>query len=203
MNSGALRLGAAVNQVLERKRHQAETLKAAEALREQEAGLRQAQRVAKLAYAVTRTDSSLESWSDTLPMLIGVNPARMPKSVREWLTLLHPDDRPLFRDSSIEAGRRGTRFDIEYRLRRALENDEFVLHYQPKVTLETRRIVGRRGQSSVIDPIGRLGPVVHQRLSLFPKGNKQADPRRATGPGKRGSRDAWLRSDRWSGGAGA
>jgi diguanylate cyclase (GGDEF)-like protein/PAS domain S-box-containing protein len=31
---------------------------------------------------------------------------------------------------------------LENKLRRALENDEFVLHYQPKVDLETRSIVG-------------------------------------------------------------
>ena len=31
---------------------------------------------------------------------------------------------------------------LEYALRRALENGEFVLHYQPKVELETRRLTG-------------------------------------------------------------
>ena len=31
---------------------------------------------------------------------------------------------------------------LESRLRRALENEEFVLHYQPKVDLETRRLIG-------------------------------------------------------------
>ena len=31
---------------------------------------------------------------------------------------------------------------LENKLRRAFENDEFVLHYQPKVDLETRSIVG-------------------------------------------------------------
>ncbi len=33
-------------------------------------------------------------------------------------------------------------FTLENKLRRALEKEEFVLHYQPKVELETRRIVG-------------------------------------------------------------
>jgi diguanylate cyclase (GGDEF)-like protein/PAS domain S-box-containing protein len=34
------------------------------------------------------------------------------------------------------------RLDIEYRLRQAIENDEFVLHYQPKIEFSTGRICG-------------------------------------------------------------
>lgn len=83
-----------------------------------EVGLRQAQQLAKLGYAVTRSDSAIESPSDTLAQLIGVAPGQVPKTVREWLTLLHPEDRELFRDKAIEAAKRGTRWDIEYRLRR-------------------------------------------------------------------------------------
>ena len=38
--------------------------------------------------------------------------------------------------------RTGDRFALENQLRQALERDEFVLHYQPKVDLESRAIVG-------------------------------------------------------------
>ena len=87
-------------------------------LREHDAGLRRAQLLAKLAHVITRPDGSFESWSDTLPQLIAVEPSRMPASTREWLSLLHPDDRALFRATAIEAGVAGGRRDVEYRLKR-------------------------------------------------------------------------------------
>jgi diguanylate cyclase (GGDEF)-like protein/PAS domain S-box-containing protein len=91
--------------------------RAQEALAEREAGLRRAQLMAKLAHVVTRPDGSFESWSETLPQLVGLVAARMPQSTREWLELLHPEDRALFRDKSIEAGAKGARTEVEYRLR--------------------------------------------------------------------------------------
>ena len=91
---------------------------AEQALRESEAGLRQAEQIAKLAHAISGPDGSFESWSETLPALIQMPSARLPKSTREWLTLLHPDERAMFRDQSIEAGKKRTRVEIEYRLRR-------------------------------------------------------------------------------------
>src|SRR5437879_13293155 len=42
----------------------------------------------------------------------------MPDSTRKWLDLLHPDDRERLRTASIEAGVKGTRVDVEYRLQR-------------------------------------------------------------------------------------
>ena len=113
------RLGGALGQALERKRLRQEALHAAEALREREAGLHQAQQVARLAHVVTRPDGSFERWSESLPVLIGTDATEMPKSTREWLALLHPDDRVVFRDRSILAGKKPARVDIEYRLRRA------------------------------------------------------------------------------------
>src|SRR5258706_10459360 len=89
-----------VRDITERKR-------ARQALVESEAGLRRAQIMAKIAHVVTGPDGSFERWSDTLPQLIGVEPAQMPRSTREWLDLLHPDDRERFRATAIEAARAG------------------------------------------------------------------------------------------------
>src|SRR5438045_1743576 len=44
------------------------------ALREQADGLRRAQLIAGLGHVVTRADGSFESWSETLPTLLGIQP---------------------------------------------------------------------------------------------------------------------------------
>jgi diguanylate cyclase (GGDEF)-like protein/PAS domain S-box-containing protein len=86
---------------------------------EQAAGLRKAQLMAKLAHVVTAPDGSFESWSETLPDLIGVKPADIVRSTRKWLDLIHPNDKALFRDTALAARAHGTRVDVEYRLRRS------------------------------------------------------------------------------------
>jgi diguanylate cyclase (GGDEF)-like protein/PAS domain S-box-containing protein len=88
------------------------------ALGEQEAGLHRAQALARLSHVITGPDGAFESWPETLPLLIGLDPAKMPESTREWLQLLHPQDRERFRQTCIAAGIRKERADIEYRLRR-------------------------------------------------------------------------------------
>src|SRR6266581_2568349 len=92
---------------------------AEERLKESEAGLYRAQLMAKIAHVITGPDGSFERWSETLPRLIGLEPVQMPRSTREWLDLLHPDDRERFRATAIEAARAGARKDVDYRLRRA------------------------------------------------------------------------------------
>ncbi len=47
----------------------------------------------------------------------------------------------VFYDPSMNA-RRGDKLTLEMRLRRALEREQFVIHYQPKLDLKTGRIVG-------------------------------------------------------------
>ena len=68
---------------------------------------------------ITRPDGSFESWSETLPEVAAIEAGQMPRSTREWLMLLHPEDRALFRARSLEAQEKGTRVDVEYRISRA------------------------------------------------------------------------------------
>jgi len=80
--------------------------------------LRRAQLMAKLAHVITGPEGRFESWSDTLPELAGIAPGAMPASTRQWLELIHPEDRALFRARCIDAGATHERRDAEYRLRR-------------------------------------------------------------------------------------
>jgi diguanylate cyclase (GGDEF)-like protein/PAS domain S-box-containing protein len=89
------------------------------ALAQSEAGLHRAQLMAKLGHIITGTDGSVESWSQSLAQLLGVDDAHMPATTRDWLKIVHHDDRAMFRNRSIEAGKTGKRTEVEYRLRRA------------------------------------------------------------------------------------
>lgn len=96
-----------------------ERRRAANELRASEAGLHRAQAMAKLTHVITGPDGTFESWPPNMPEMIGVDPDRMIQSTREWLTIVHPDDRAVFRSTAIEAGVRDTRMEVEYRLRRS------------------------------------------------------------------------------------
>jgi diguanylate cyclase (GGDEF)-like protein/PAS domain S-box-containing protein len=98
---------------------QEETARLANDLREREAGLRRAQAMASLAHVITGPEGRFESFSESMPNLLGVDPARTPTDTRAWLAWVHPDDRGYFRGKAIEAGRTGGRTELEYRLRRS------------------------------------------------------------------------------------
>jgi diguanylate cyclase (GGDEF)-like protein/PAS domain S-box-containing protein len=83
-----------------------------------EAGLARAQLMAKLAHVVTGPGGAFESWSDSVAQLLGIEGKDVPKTTREWLEILHPDDRAVFRSKSLEAATTKKRVDIDYRLRR-------------------------------------------------------------------------------------
>jgi diguanylate cyclase (GGDEF)-like protein/PAS domain S-box-containing protein len=88
------------------------------AIAQTKAGLHRAELMAKLAHVITGPDGSFEQWSETLPKLIGVAPAQLPRTTRAWLDILHPDDRSLFRAKAIEASATKLRTELEYRLRK-------------------------------------------------------------------------------------
>jgi PAS domain S-box-containing protein/diguanylate cyclase (GGDEF)-like protein len=88
------------------------------ASRAADAGLRRAQQMARLAHIITAADGAFERWSTTLPELIGLPEAQVPANTREWLELVHPDDRAALRAAAVEAGREHQRRDLEYRLQR-------------------------------------------------------------------------------------
>src|SRR5687768_1246629 len=89
------------------------------ALKEHEAGLRRAQLMANRAHVITKPDGSFESWSETLPMLLGLAQDQVATSTRKWLELVHPADRELFRNTALAARSQVGRVDLEYRLWRS------------------------------------------------------------------------------------
>ena len=96
----------------ERRRTQA-------AFAQSEDGLHRAEVMAKLAHIITGPDGSFERWSETLPRLLGVEPAQVPRTTRAWLDIVHRDDQSLFREKAIDASINKRLMELEYRLRRA------------------------------------------------------------------------------------
>jgi diguanylate cyclase (GGDEF)-like protein len=111
LKSNLIRLPAAVQRAMAEAKVQL-------ARRSAEAGLARAQRMAVLAHVITGPGGIFESWSDTLPQLLGGEKASVPETTRQWLELIHPDDRPEFRGRSLAAAATGERMDVNYRLRR-------------------------------------------------------------------------------------
>lgn len=143
LKTNLIRLPAAVERALQDAREQALKRKLERELALREAGLRRAQIMARLAHIITAPDGSFESWSDTLPELTGLESARLPRTTRVWLELVHPDDRALFRGAAIEAQRGRKRVDVEYRLRRP---DGTVIHVRQ--TMEPLGEPATTGKSS-------------------------------------------------------
>jgi signal transduction histidine kinase len=81
-----------------------------------EVALLRAHEMAKLAHVITGANGVFESWSDTLPGLMGMSNGKLPRDTREWLALIHPDDQANFRARAIEAAKSGARTDVQYRM---------------------------------------------------------------------------------------
>ena len=84
-----------------------------------EAGLRHAQILTKSAHIVTAQDGEFESWSKTLPQLIGVADTAMPADRQAWLAIVAPADRARVMAWLSAAGNEGARTEVNYRVRRS------------------------------------------------------------------------------------
>jgi len=91
---------------------------AQKALGESERALHRAQVLAKLGHVITGADGAMESWSETLPQLVGIGLDPVPASAREWLSKVHAEDRTRLRDTMIRAASEGQRAEAEYRMQR-------------------------------------------------------------------------------------
>ena len=99
------------NEVAERKRVQ-------ESLAERDAGLRRAQLMARLAHAIIASDGSLESWSETLPELLGIPAPQLATAARDWLKLVRPEYRRRVRHQILKSRVERKRMALQYQLQR-------------------------------------------------------------------------------------
>ncbi|KRB28838.1 EAL domain-containing protein [Acidovorax sp. Root70] len=93
-----------------------ERQRAMDALRASKTSLRRAQVLAKISHVISGPDGAFESWLDTLPDMLGLDDSAMPRSARDWLSLVHPDDRDMFRRHALQAAHLGARMDFIYRV---------------------------------------------------------------------------------------
>lgn len=86
------------------------------ALQASEAGLRRAQDLARMGHAVVNAQGIVESSSSSLVVLLGVEQERIPRTVAEWMELVHVDDREAVAAITAKARRTRSRVDFEYRV---------------------------------------------------------------------------------------
>jgi len=82
-----------------------------------ESSRRRAQQAGNVAHIITGSEGELLAWSETLPVILGLEPTTMPANTRAWLNCVHPDDHVRFRETAEAAARGARRVDVDYRLR--------------------------------------------------------------------------------------
>jgi|GEM_PF-1351809 len=102
-------------------------------LRDSEARLEEAQRIAHLGYWDRDVDTDHITWSDEAYRIFGLPPQERPITLSELQERIHPEDRELRARASTEAVREGPRYDLDYRVVRPSGEVRFV-HSQGNVT---------------------------------------------------------------------
>jgi PAS domain S-box-containing protein len=116
-------------------RNVSEQKRAEAALRESEAKLEAAQRIAHVGYWDRDLAAEHINWSDETYRIFGLPPQDHVVGVDEFQERIHPADRPLVIDAVQQALEGGQRYDVEYRAVRPDGELRFV-HSQGDVTLD-------------------------------------------------------------------
>jgi PAS domain S-box-containing protein len=101
-------------------------------LRQSEARLEDAQRIAHVGYWERDLRSNRLTWSDETYRIFGVPPQDRSVDFARFQDLIHPEDRQIMRSATAEAERGGRRYDVEYRVTRP-DGDVRVVHTQGDV----------------------------------------------------------------------
>ena len=101
-------------------------------LRESEARLEEAQRIAHLGYWERDLETNRVTWADETCRIFGLVPGERALDAGDWRSLIHPEDRQMVRRAAAEAERGGPRYDVEYRVARP-NGEVRVVHSQGDV----------------------------------------------------------------------
>ena len=101
-------------------------------LRESEARLEEAQRIAHLGYWERDLETNRVTWADETCRIFGLVPGERDLDAGDWQHLIHPEDRQMVRRTAAEAERGGPRYDVEYRVARP-NGEVRVVHSQGDV----------------------------------------------------------------------
>jgi len=85
-------------------------------LRESEARLEEAQRIAHVGHWERHVEEGLITWSDETYRIFGLVPQERRIDVAAFRALIHPEDRERVLQAASDAARGGPRYDVEYRV---------------------------------------------------------------------------------------
>jgi PAS domain S-box-containing protein len=104
-------------------------------LRQSEAKLEEAQRVARVGYWERDLDTDHVTWSDESYRIFGLTPGEDKITAATMLELIHPEDRPSWSQATAEALRGAARYDLEYRVVRP-DGELRIVHSQGDLTMD-------------------------------------------------------------------
>ena len=104
-------------------------------LRQSEAKLEEAQRVANIGYWERNLETDSLTWSDESYRIFGLTPGEGTIALAHVLERIHPEDRPIWSQAAAEALRGGSRYDLEYRIVRP-NGEVRIVHSQGDLTRE-------------------------------------------------------------------